>query len=129
MPYELGLIIEQQGNIIRRREWEEAIASANGLLAAFAQLYETAIVPWVEHANQVFLELGEALIPVMEHVRNFINVTDATMLVPAEDLELAFRDYAADYNARHPGRRVSWRRLNRPQRQAAAWEYLARESA
>lgn len=42
-------------------------------------------------------------------------------LTPAE-LEAAYRRYARRYNLSHPGRRVSWRRLSRPQRAAAIAE-------
>ena len=91
------------------RQWAEAMQPAmEQAVHAFSE-FHSAIAAWV---NSVF--------PIM---REFI--VSAT---PDEIPESALRNYARQYNAAHPHRKISWRKLNRHQRAEAFWSDWRGES-
>jgi len=77
-------------------------------------------------------QLGQAIQPAAAALRRFgvamgrvyaaYAALDWESFLSARQQEIAFRRYAAYYTATHP-RGLSWRRLNRPQRCAAAFAY------
>lgn len=112
-------------------------AMANVAEAAnqFAAALAAVLNPKIESANQAWALFRQAftnwlrserIAPIMAEILRMRAAVREWAAEPA-DLERAYRNYAAWYNARHR-RRISWRRLSAPQRQAAALEYLAPSS-
>lgn len=128
MSYEIGYVIDQQGNLYSRAQVEHVLAAFAEFAATFSEWFEATMAPAIEKATATFAAFAEAMRPALAEIQGIIDdVYDPLVQVPFEDQELAFRDYAGWYNARHPARKVKWSKLSRPHRRAAAWAYLAKE--
>lgn len=115
----LGFVIDEHGNLITGQQADQIMAdvqkSAEDISAIWAQLAQAcqqaaeAITAFAQAVVQAFNEIFG---PVAARWPLLIDEPDL------EYLELAYQRFARWYNARHRGRRVSWRRLNADQR----WE-------
>ena len=83
-------------------------ASSDGFMAALAALWP-AMEEAVERSLPIIADFAQAMLPYL----------DPRWRYSPEEQEEKYRAYATWYNARHPARRLSWRRLNRPQRYEA----------
>lgn len=86
------------------------------------------MVASINAATDVFNALAAALQPLMQPIIEscdaFMRAAPPEMRLNVIEQEYAFREFAANYNARHPGRRISWRRLNWRQRASAALNFV-----
>lgn len=125
MTAELGFIVDQQGNIITHQEIEARLAEALKAVESFRDAFLSGFVPayvaWAEALQHWY----NSLVAPVEVQWLFSGSDDPLAEIPYYDREPACRQYAERYNQRHAGRRVSWRRLSRPQRATAAQEWLA----
>lgn len=126
-----GFVIDEDGNLYREADIQRGLQAANDFMASLRTWFDETFVPAIQKLADAFSRFADTLASAIRDAFKPLGVhfgdrwLSALDRVPWEDRELVFRAYAARYNARHPRRKVTWRRLNRLQREAAAWDYPA----
>lgn len=120
----LGFVIDEHGNLITGQEIEQFQANLQKWLADQAAVWQQ-ITEAVEQVAAALVDFGNAFLAACQQVVGALPREWLSELVEPdlEYLELAYQRYARWYNAWHPGRKVSWRRLNFDQRREAQWRF------
>ena len=80
------------------------------------------LAPALEHATRAWREFGLAVAAAAQTV---LPLSAQITVAPDDIPELALRAHACRLNMRRQWRKVSWRRLNRHDRAAAYWSWMA----
>lgn len=113
----LGFVIDEHGNLVTGEQVDQALDDVRKMFDELAPLYEQ-LAQACQQMTAALAEWGQAVVQAFNEAFGPI-VIEWGRLNGEPDLgylELAYQRYARWYNARHRGRRVSWRRLNADQR-------------
>jgi len=113
-------------------DWRAMVVSPVELAASFAgmegpaQQLADAITQWGEAATEIISGILSGLAPGLSSIQNFMIDIDPWWGMADDEIEAARRSYAKTLNVGRI-RKISWRRLNRPQQVDAAFAWRQRK--